>query len=152
MTGATGVTGPTAPNVTSNYMTAFNADPQFVAQQGIIRVPNIFTNNGTAINNVNGVITLAGNQTYSISYTASGNPPVSGGMTGLGAALRINGTTFIPGGSAFNLGNPTTNSVVSLAGSTILTTTGPTSLALVNITSVGGATFNNADMNVVKIA
>ncbi|MFB5764057.1 hypothetical protein [Paenibacillus medicaginis] len=152
MTGATGMTGPTAPAVTANYLQD-TAAPFATNSATAVTLP--LTNvvqNGTAITqNANGTIHLAPNQTYSVDYNVTAMvPPGSNG----GASMTFNGG-LIPG-TPSTFSNPTgalTFRANLSAGAIIESGASGGDLVLkVNSSNFGTSTFDFTSVNVIKIA
>ncbi|MFB5677451.1 hypothetical protein ACE3NQ_29160 [Paenibacillus terreus] len=136
----TGVTGPTGPTVTANYLAAgrVGPDPAInpVPPGGIISLAT-FDENGNAISNNNGSITLAPNQTFSVVYKTNNTDPGS-------AILRLNGTNI--GGS--NAQGP----AGTLAGNTIVSTGALGGTLTLNNFGPATNTFGSTTVSVIKLA
>ncbi|MDP4099389.1 hypothetical protein OIN60_21975 [Paenibacillus sp. P96] len=141
------MTGPTGPTVTANNLVAgitSAGTPEFVLAGGIVPL-DTFLQNGTAITNTNGNITLAPNQTYYVDYKVNVGTTT---VTGVSVAVFLNGT-IVPGTNTADFTNPPFTT--TLAGNTIVNTgAGANILNIVNTGS--SATFGATSVSVIKLA
>ncbi|MFB5269960.1 hypothetical protein ACE41H_24695 [Paenibacillus enshidis] len=148
----TGVTGPTGPTVTANNLVAGITDAtvgQLVPNGGIVPL-GTFDQNGNAIMNTNGNITLAPNQTYSVVYKA--NVGSQGNSSSVSVGLYQNGS-LVPGNNSVGSVTIGVNASQTLSGNTIITTDATADIINLRNTSGGNTEFFGAtSISVIKLA
>jgi hypothetical protein len=147
------VTGPTGPTVTANNLLAGNPAGNFITIQPNTIVPvDTFRQNGTAITETNGRITLSPNQQYYVDYKAniSNVTPTAG--TQSGAALFLNGAV-IDGSNSF-MYFPTSNVMMAgtLSGNTIITTGSGSNILDLRSVGVDPLVYGSTSVSVIKLA
>ncbi|WP_375522988.1 hypothetical protein [Paenibacillus medicaginis] len=147
MTGATGVTGPTAPNVTANYQ--YSSGAAFTTSTPAVFPLIGVTGDGTAITqNGNGTLTLAPNQAYMVDFSVDASiPPASTA----GAFVSLNGTNVV--GSGVTTFNSTAASQPTFLSSNAIVRTGGTAGTLaLNVQGSQATQFGAPAFSVIKIA
>ncbi|MFB5269992.1 hypothetical protein ACE41H_24865 [Paenibacillus enshidis] len=151
MTGATGVTGPTAPNVTANYLRDFGASFSTNSFASTTFPLTNILQNGTAITpGPGGSVNLAANQAYYVDYEVDAEVPPA---TNAAASLTLNGVLIAGTGAPFN--NPTGGLVykTNLSASAIIETGANGGNLSLRVNSSGNVTtFSEATVSVFKLA
>ncbi|MDP4099390.1 hypothetical protein OIN60_21980 [Paenibacillus sp. P96] len=136
----------TANNLVAGITSA--AIPEIVPAGGIVSI-DTFKQNGTAITNTNGNITLAANQTYSVVYKA--NVGSQGVSMGVSTGLFLNGS-IIPGTNSAGTVGSNVNDSFALSGNTIITTDSTADILTLRNTSGATELFGASSISVIKLA